>query len=236
VLFWRPIAEEQDGAGGRILPEARLRRCKKRIVYAALQIQATRGRNGLLRCQTRCMPMGDAGQPGPRFLPTPVGLLPVDRPAVATARLVLAPIGQDQVADFLEGDFRSVRRGEGWPREKTEAGFPPWQLSLKLGAEVNWLVTLEGLTIGDCFTHGGADDSGDIEIGYGLAAAYRGNGYGTELVVGLAGWLILHPEINRVVARNVAADNTPSRRTLERAGFVLDDDHGVHVAYAFARG
>ena len=50
---------------------------------------------------------------------------------------------------------------------------------------------------------------------------------------GLAGWLILSPAINRVVARNVDADNTPSRRALERAGFLLEDDDGVHVAYAF---
>ena len=169
-----------------------------------------------------------------RVVRTPVGLVPVGRPPVATPRLVLEPVARDQVEAFLAGDFRNVRCGDGWPRERTEAGFPPWRMSLKHDVEVNWLVTLDGLTIGDCFTHGGADAAGDIEIGYGLAAPYRGNGYGTELVAGLAGWLILHPKINRVVARNVAADNTPSRRALERAGFLLEDDDGVHVAYAFS--
>ena len=171
-----------------------------------------------------------------RLVQTPVGLVPVDRPPIVTSRLVLEPVARDQVEAFLAGDFRSVRRGDGWPRDEAEAGSPPWQLSLKFDVEVIWLVTLEGLVIGDCFTHGGADAAGDIEIGYGLAAPYRGNGYGAELVAGLAGWLILHPQINRVVARNVAADNTPSRRALERAGFVLQDDDNVHVAYAFARG
>jgi len=170
-----------------------------------------------------------------RLEPTQVGLVPVDRPRVATQRLVLVPVGRKHIEAFLAGDFRSVRRGDGWPRDSTEAGFPPWELSLKLDVEVNWLVTLDGLAIGDCFTHGGADHAGDIEIGYGLALPYRGNGYGTELVAGLAGWLIRHPQINRVVARNVAADNVPSRRALERAGFVLEDDDGVHVGYAFGR-
>lgn len=170
-----------------------------------------------------------------RLVRTPVGLVPVERPPLATSRLVLEPVAREQVEAFLADDFRSVKRGDGWPRESTEAGFPPWELSLKLDVEVNWLVTLDGVTIGDCFTHGGADDAGDIEIGYGLAAPYRGNGYGSELIAGLAGWLILHASINRVVARNVAADNTPSRRALERAAFVLDDENGVHVAYAFAR-
>jgi [ribosomal protein S5]-alanine N-acetyltransferase len=169
-----------------------------------------------------------------RVLRTPVGQVPVDRPPVATARLVLEPVGRAEVEAFLAGDFCNVTRGDGWPRERTEAGFPPWELSLQADVEVNWLVTLDGVTIGDCFTHGGADDAGDIEIGYGLAAPYRGSGYGTELVAGLAGWLILHPEIHRVVARNVDASNTPSRRALEAAGFLLEADDGVHVAYAFA--
>ena len=153
---------------------------------------------------------------------------------MATARLVLEPVARDQVEAFLAGDFRNVRRGDGWPRDGTEPGSPPWRMSLKHDVEVNWLVTLAGLTIGDCFTHGGADEAGDIEIGYGLAMPYRGCGYGTELVAGFAGWLILHPKINRVVARNVAADNTPSRRALERAGFLLEDEDGVHAAYTFA--
>ena len=166
---------------------------------------------------------------------TPVGLVPVGRPPVATPHLVLEPVARDQVEAFLAGDFRSVRRGDGWPRESTEAGSPPWELSLKFDVEVNWLVTLDGVTIGDCFTHGGADEAGDVEIGYGLAEPYRGNGYGTELVAGLAGWLILHTSIDSVVARNIAADNTFSRRALERAGFVLVDVGAVYVAYAFAR-
>ena len=150
----------------------------------------------------------------PRLVQTPVGLVPVDRPSIATSRLVLEPVPLDRVEAFLAGDFSSVRRGAGWPREQSEAGSPPWGLSLKHDVEVNWLVTLGGLAIGDAFTHGGADDAGDIEIGYGLAAPYRGNGYGSELVAGLADWLVQLPRINRVVARNVAAEGaapfTPS--------------------------
>ncbi|HUQ22300.1 MAG TPA: GNAT family N-acetyltransferase [Gaiellaceae bacterium] len=169
-----------------------------------------------------------------RVVRTPVGLVPVERPPIATPRLVLEPVARDQVEAFVAGDFRGVRCGDDWPRKSAEAGSPPWELSLRLDVEVNWLVTREGATIGDCFTHGGADDTGDIEIGYGLAAPYRGYGYGTELVAGLAGWLILHPEISRVVARNIDADNTPSRRALEGAGFLLEDDEGAHVAYTFA--
>jgi RimJ/RimL family protein N-acetyltransferase len=182
-----------------------------------------------VRWHTRRMP-----RTALRLMRTPVGLVPVGRTPIATPRLVLEPVARERVEAFLAGDFGDVSCGDGWPRETNEAGSPPWQLSLEHDVEVTWLVTLEGMAIGDCFTHGGADDDGEIEIGYGLAAPYRGNGYGTELVAGLARWLILHPGINRVVARNVAAGNTPSRCALESAGFLLQDDDGVHVAYAFA--
>jgi [ribosomal protein S5]-alanine N-acetyltransferase len=85
-----------------------------------------------------------------------------------------------------------------------------------------WLVTLDGVVIGDCGTVGLVDAAGEIEIGYGLAAEHRAVGFGSELVVGLSDWLLTQSDVRRVVARGVLADNTPSRRALERAGFVCE--------------
>jgi len=48
-----------------------------------------------------------------RLKQTPVGLVPVDRPPIATSRLVLEPVARDQVEAFLADDFRHVRRGDG---------------------------------------------------------------------------------------------------------------------------
>jgi RimJ/RimL family protein N-acetyltransferase len=98
-----------------------------------------------------------------------------------------------------------------------------------------WLVTLGGLVIGDCGTVGPVDQAGDIEIGFGLAAEHRGVGYGTELVKALSHWLLCQAGTRRVVAREVLADNTPSRRALERAGFSLERSEGGLVWYALAR-
>jgi RimJ/RimL family protein N-acetyltransferase len=87
---------------------------------------------------------------------------------------------------------------------------------VRLGAPL-WLVELDGVVIGDCGTHGEPAD-GEVEIGYGLAAEHRGHGDGGEVVQALSQWLLAQPDVERVVAET-DADNVPSRRALERAGF-----------------
>jgi RimJ/RimL family protein N-acetyltransferase len=74
--------------------------------------------------------------------------------------------------------------------------------------------------IGDCGTHGGADETGVIEIGYGLAEPFRGRRYGTELVGAMTEWLLAQPRIQAVRASTLA-DNAASRRVLENNGFSL---------------
>ncbi len=96
------------------------------------------------------------------------------------------------------------------------------------GGSLVWLVLLGEVVIGDCGTVGGLDDAGAIEIGYGLAAEHRGRGYGNEVVAALSGWLVAQPQVERVVAREVLADNVASRRALENAGFLLErEEHGL---------
>ena len=169
------------------------------------------------------------------LIPSPRGLVPAVRSPIRTPRLVVEPISLDQVASLVAGDFSGVVPGEGWPVPESVPGSPPWRLSLQLGVDINWVVTLDGLAIGDCFTHGGADEAGDIEIGYALAEPYRRRGYGTELVAAFSEWLLEHEGVERVVARNIEAGNVGSRRVLERAGFALESDRGDVVAYALGR-
>jgi RimJ/RimL family protein N-acetyltransferase len=74
------------------------------------------------------------------------------------------------------------------------------------------------VVIGDLGTHGPVDEAGRVEIGYGLAAPSRGQGYGSEAVLAVTDWLLRQPEVRQVQAHTLT-DNMPSRRVLEKAGF-----------------
>jgi RimJ/RimL family protein N-acetyltransferase len=140
--------------------------------------------------------------------------------AISTLRLVLDPISEETATAVIAGDLSSLTHAAGWPHEDTLDG-----LELAVGPDdrsLVWLVTLDGVVIGDCGTVGLVDGAGEIEIGYGLAAEHRGLGYGNELVAGLSQWLLAQPSVGRVVARGVLAGNVPSRRALAHAGFVCE--------------
>jgi len=149
---------------------------------------------------------------------------------VHTDRLLLVPLDPRTAHGIVAGSPGPVPSGEGWPHDDTLDALR----MVAAGDGAGWLVTLDGTVICDCGTVGAPDLSGQVEIGYGLAAPYRGRGYGVELVRGLSRWLLDRPAITRVVA-GVAPDNAPSRRALLRAGFTEDGTHDGDVRYALAR-
>src|SRR2546430_10743610 len=63
-----------------------------------------------------------------------------------------------------------------------KGGYPP-----------GWLITADGAVIGDIGTHGPVDEAGRVEIGYGLAAPSRGQGYGSEAVGAVTQWPLSQP-------------------------------------------
>jgi len=148
---------------------------------------------------------------------------------LATERLVLEPVAPEVAEAVVAGDLSGLRVGEGWPHADTVDGLG---MAVRHGHAAGWFVTLGGEIIGDCGTHGPPDEGGDVEIGYGLAAPYRGRGYGNELVVAASRWLLGRPGVRRVVAREVLAGNVPSRRALVRAGFALEREERGLVWYA----
>lgn len=141
---------------------------------------------------------------------------PVVAEPIRTARLLLVPLDPAAAQRILDDDLTGLSVGDGWPHLDTRDG-----VAGVLDGSAGWLVTLDGVIIGDCGTAGQVQPSGDVEIGYGLAAPYRGRRYGTELVAGLSPWLLAWPGVRRVLA-DVLVDNVPSRRALERAGFGTD--------------
>jgi RimJ/RimL family protein N-acetyltransferase len=149
---------------------------------------------------------------------------------IATQRLVLEPLDDEVAQAVLAGDFSAVTSAEGWPHDDTLDAMR--MATAPGGGSLLWLVMLGDVVIGECGTVGGLNDQGAIEVGYGLAAEHRARGYGNELVSALSGWLLLQPEVEKVVARKVLADNVASRRALENAGFVLEREERGLTWYA----
>lgn len=63
-----------------------------------------------------------------------------------------------------------------------------------------WLVRFEGRVIGDCGIHALVDSNGSLEIGYGLAAPYRGRNFGSEVATVVSSWLLSQPGVSVVRA------------------------------------
>jgi len=75
---------------------------------------------------------------------------------------------------------------------------------------------------------GPPDDNGEVEIGFSILPAQRGQGYATELAQALVGRAFVEPQVGAVVA-HAGAENGPSRKVLEKCGFVCigrDDESG----------
>ncbi len=125
--------------------------------------------------------------------------------------------------------------GAGWPPPDT---LDALTMDLATGdqSRTGWFIILRssGEVIGDCGWRGGPDSAGEAEIGYGLAAPWRGRGYATEAIGGLLQWGTGQPGVRRLVAE-VVAGNEPSRRLLTRLGFEPAGTGGAYQRYAFQR-
>jgi [ribosomal protein S5]-alanine N-acetyltransferase len=139
---------------------------------------------------------------------------------IETTRLLLRPVGPELATAILAQPEAAVVAGRGWPHPDTLAALAA---AARPGAEPTWLVVERDsdTVIGECGWKGAPDDTGTVEIGYGLAGPSRGRGYGTELIGALVAWSFAGNRCKRLVAE-VRRDNVASRRALERNGFVLD--------------
>lgn len=149
----------------------------------------------------------------PRLTGASVALVP------ATRELARAVVSGADPAPLLA----PLRAGRGWPHADTPDALRPLAEHGEEGGDGGWLVVRAGEVVGDCGWRGGPDATGDVLIGYGLAAPARGQGLGTEAVALLCAWAERQPGVERIVAE-VHADNDASRRLLRRLGFVEQED------------
>ena len=144
-------------------------------------------------------------------------------------------------ADEILGRTPVTRRwADGYPTEGdlevagwlASGAIAPVTLEAPFGP---WLVVADdGLVVGGVGFHGPPDEQGRAEIGYGIAAAFRGRGMATAAVERLLALPSL-PGVTAFVA-HTDPGNPASQRVLERNGFVRDgaDDEGLRWRLAVA--
>jgi ribosomal-protein-alanine N-acetyltransferase len=152
--------------------------------------------------------------------------------AISTGRLELRPLPPETAQAIADGDCSGLTTGSGWPMEETPI------VAMRAAADpgaLTWLISCDGAVIGECGLKHAPGPDGSTEIGYGIGAAWRANGYGTEAIGGLVGWLTDRAECRQVTAE-VHGSNLASRRLLERLGFTIDRLASPYVWYARASG
>ena len=97
-----------------------------------------------------------------------------------------------------------------------------------------WMIEkTDGTHVGDlCFK--GLQENGIAEIGYGILAAFQGQGYATEAVQAACRWAWGHAEVKSLEAETDAG-NAASQRVLEKCGFRPNGTFGEEGP-RFARG
>ncbi|AWE06036.1 N-acetyltransferase [Lysinibacillus sp. 2017] len=83
----------------------------------------------------------------------------------------------------------------------------------------NWIIVSKDKNhhIGGIMLKGLPNKDGEVVIGYYTLTEYQGNGYMTEAVSNLKGWLLSQPNVRFVIA-DTEKDNIASHRVLEKAG------------------
>jgi RimJ/RimL family protein N-acetyltransferase len=93
-----------------------------------------------------------------------------------------------------------------------------------------WAVVVDGTVVGGAGFHGTPDDSGTVEIGYGIAEEMRGRGIATSAVELLVDLGSSHGAL-RIVA-STDPDNVGSQRVLENCGFSRDGNADGEITWS----
>jgi RimJ/RimL family protein N-acetyltransferase len=150
-----------------------------------------------------------------------------ERFMLAAERLLLREVTPAVAKCIVANDHRHFDWTAEYPLEGT---IPPAEAVLSAGEEGRWQprfgmfqIVLRGsaTVIGDV---GFIDtpEGGRVEIGYGIASSYQGQGFTTEAAIALTNWALTQPEIDEVWAAT-EEDHTASQGVLVRAGFELVD-------------
>ncbi len=143
--------------------------------------------------------------------------------------VALVPLG----LDAIEASLRGAAEIAGWPL--APGALPPEPVlvtakrALECGRVGPWhapfafVDAASGRIVGSGGFKGEPRE-GRVEIGYGVSPDEQRRGHATAAVAGLVAIAFAFPEIREVFAET-AAENVPSQRVLEKAGFRKTSEH-----------
>lgn len=148
--------------------------------------------------------------------------------AAALEKWGLRPAGRIWDADTRAAMEALCRKAEGLSRRQLEKGRWRWYAP--------WLILLGDQAAGSACFLGPPCAAGWVELGYGLAADFRGKGYMTAAAGLLTAWAMEQPGV-RAVRAQTARDNPASCRVLEKCGFrvirVLQTEEGEEWVWEY---
>jgi RimJ/RimL family protein N-acetyltransferase len=140
----------------------------------------------------------------------------------------LVPVGRELARAVVEGtDLGALPRVADWPHADTVDALRPLAEHPDDTGPGTFLVLHDGLVVGDCGWFGPPDETGEVEIGYGLAPSARGKGLGAATVSALLVWV--REQGATGVRAEVLPGNEPSLRLLARLGFELVEERAGHL-------
>jgi RimJ/RimL family protein N-acetyltransferase len=157
--------------------------------------------------------------------------------AIVTKRVLLVQLGIEDAVALVEGRHPNGRPwAPGYPDDGAllSAGFVV--TAAQGGCELGSFGTYEivrrrdGAAIGACGFLGPPDETGAVQVGYGLAESARRQGYATEALRGLLGWARSQNGLTCVLA-DTTRSNVRSQRVMERAGMRRVGEDGELLYY-----
>lgn len=136
-----------------------------------------------------------------------------------TAQMARAAYRSNRHLEMLLG----IRVDPEWPGPAIQGYLPVYARQVEAAPELLgwgiWLIVhhADQRVIGDVGFKGRPDSTGSVDIGYGVVAAYRRQGYAYEAAAGLRDWAFRWPEVQRLTG-DCWPDNTASARILAKLG------------------
>ena len=154
-----------------------------------------------------------------------------------TTRLIVKPLTYEQLLKYikcdnsLEREFYLTESSRKISADLKEA-FEQTILPNVADKSKNYLFSTlwtaiskkENKMVGDLCIYGEPTKDGEIEIGYGTYNEFQNNGYMTEIVEGIIGWIKTQPNVNSIVA-STDKTNIASYKVLQKNNFVKIDEN-----------